>query len=77
MFMLEDQNALSTTKTHSFSFMPGLSRAVCNIISLKSVNKQTNKITNHREIYYCGIKVFGTIFNSDHFTESLSYIVQT
>jgi hypothetical protein len=51
MFMLKDQNALSTMKTHSFSFIPGLSRAVCDIISLKSVNKQRNKITNHREIY--------------------------
>ena len=67
MFMLEDQNALSAMKTHSFSFMLGLSGAVCDIISLKSASKQRNKITNHGEIYYCGIKVFGTDFKSEHF----------
>lgn len=54
-------------KTHSFRFMLGLSRAVCDIIRLKSACKQRNKITNHRDIYYCGTKVFCTDFNSKNF----------
>jgi hypothetical protein len=66
MFMLKYQNALSAMKTHCFSFMLGLSRAV-NIISLKSASKQRNKITNHRHKYYCGIKVLRTDFNIEHF----------
>ena len=67
MFMLKYQNALSAMKTHSFSFRLGLSRTVCDIFCLKSASEQRNKITNHRDIYYCGIKVFGTDFNSKHF----------
>lgn len=43
MFMLKYQSALSVMKTHSFSFMLGLGRAVCDIISLKSASKQRNK----------------------------------
>jgi hypothetical protein len=63
MFMLN----LCTMKTYSFSFMLGLYRPVCDIISLKSASKQGNKIINHRDIYYYGTKVFCTDFNSKHF----------